>query len=113
MCKNKQGIIVFLLIIMTVFFLWGCAEKSKELLVEDYKRMNNEELLRYFYRLNDEIELQEKQQHPQFGFGVGSFGSSGGVGVGVDSGGSGYTAEDLRTRRIDIRMELKNRGLNP
>ena len=110
--KTNQKIIALLLTIVAVFFFLGCAEKSKELLAEDYKKMNNEELLRYFYRLNDEIESQEKQQGPQVGFGIGGFGSRGGAGVGVGSGGSGYTAEDLRARRIDIRMELKKRGLN-
>lgn len=111
--QNNQKIIAFLLTIIAVFFFWGCAEKAKELLTEDYKKMNNEELLRYFYRLNDEIESQEKQHNPQVGFSVGGFGSRGGIGIGVGSGGSGYTAEDLRERRIDLRMELKERGINP
>lgn len=111
--QNNKKIIAFLLTIITVFFLWGCAGNSKELLAEDYKIMNNEELLRHFYSLNDEIEREEKQQSPQFGFGIGGFGGTGGVGFGVDSAGAGYTAEDLRARRIDIRMELKKRGINP
>jgi hypothetical protein len=111
--QNNQKIIVFLLIIIAIFFFWGCAEKSKELLAEDINIMSNDELMRYYYRLNDEIERQEKQQGPQVGLGIGGFGTRGGAGVGVGSGGSGYTAEDLRTRRIDIRMELKKRSLNP
>jgi hypothetical protein len=86
---------------------------SKELLNEDYKKMSNENILRYYYSLNDEIERQEKQSGPQFGIGIGSFGHGVGGGASVGMGGSGYTADDLRARRIDVRLELKRRGLNP
>jgi len=44
---------------------------------------------------------------------IGSFGHGVGGGAGVGMGGSGYTADDLRARRIDVRLELKRRGLNP
>jgi hypothetical protein len=109
----KRNIAIVFFMLAALFFIMGCAEKSKELLAEDYKKMNNEELLRYYYRLNDEIDKQEKQSGPQFGFGVGGFGSRGGAGVGVATGGPGYIADDLRERRIDIRVELQKRGLNP
>ena len=105
---------------MALFFISGCAQNSTQLLAEDYKKMDNENLLRYYYTLNDEIERQEKQSSPQFGIGVGGFGggyghhgSSVGGGVGVTTGGSGYTADDLRARRIDVLMELKKRKINP
>jgi hypothetical protein len=111
--KINQKIIVLLLTIIAALFFLGCADTSKELLAEDYKKMNNDDLLRYYYRLNDEIDKQEKQTGPSFGVGVGGFGSRVGGGVGVGTGGTAYTAEDLRARRIDIRMELKKRGLNP
>jgi hypothetical protein len=111
--KIKQNIILTFLIITAVFLIVGCANRSKELLAEDFKKMGNEDLLRYFYRLNDEIESQEKQSGPQVGIGMGSFGGGVGGGVGVTTGGTGYTAEDLRARRIDVRLELKRRGLNP
>jgi hypothetical protein len=78
---NKRNIAMVLMVIGALFFVMGCAEKSKELLAEDYKKMNNEDLLRYYYRLSDEIEKQEKQSGPQFGFGFGGFGSRGGAGV--------------------------------
>jgi len=113
MLNRKLKIAVLFLIIAAVAVGFGCAERSKALLAEDYKEMNDDELLRYFYRMNDEIERQEKQQAPQVNFGFGSFGRGSGVGVGVGTGNTGYTAEELRTRRIDIRMELKRRGLNP
>ena len=62
--KIKQNIILAFLIIAAVFLVAGCADRSKELLTEDFKKMGNEDLLRYFYRLNDEIESQEKQSGP-------------------------------------------------
>jgi len=111
--KIKQNIMLAFLIIAAVVLVVGCADKTKELLAEDFKKMGNEDLLRYFYRLNDEIESQEKQSGPQVGVGMGSFGHGVGGGVGVATGGSGYTATDLRARRIDVRLELKRRGLNP
>lgn len=111
--KIKQNIILAFIIITAVFFIVGCADKTKELMAEDFKKMGNDDLLRYFYRLNDEIESQEKQSGPQVGIGMGGFGRGVGGGVGVSSGATGYTAEELRTRRIDVRLELKKRGLVP
>ena len=111
--KMTRNIAMLLIILTTVFFVLGCAGGSKELLKEDYKKMSNENILRYYYNLNDEIERQEKQSGPQFGIGIGSFGHGVGGGASVGTGGSGYTADDLRARRIDVRLELKRRGLNP
>jgi hypothetical protein len=102
--KTKQHIALLLMIIGTILFITGCADKSKELLAEDYKKMTNERLLEYFYQVNDEIEKQEKSSGPSVGFGVGGFGRG---------GGTGYTAEDLRARRIELRLEMKRRNLNP
>ena len=113
MMKMTRNITMLLIILTTVFFVLGCAGGSKELLNEDYKKMSNENILRYYYSLNDEIERQEKQSGPQFGIGIGSFGHGVGGGASVGMGGSGYTADDLRARRIDVRLELKRRGLNP
>jgi hypothetical protein len=113
MMKMTRNIAMLLIILTTVFFVLGCAGRSKELLNEDYKKMSNENILRYYYSLNDEIERQEKQSGPQFGIGIGSFGHGVGGGASVGTGGSGYTADDLRARRIDVRLELKRRGLNP
>ena len=109
----KRKIAVLILMIAAVAFVLGCAERTKELLAEDYTKMNNEELLRYFYRLNDEIERQERPQGPEIGFGFGTFGHGSGLGIGAATGATGYTADDLRKRRIDVRMELQKRRLNP
>jgi uncharacterized membrane protein len=111
--KIKQNIILSLLIIVSVFLVFGCANKTKALLAENYQTMSDDELLRYFYRLNDEIERSEKQSGPQVSFGIGGFGGHTGGGVGVSSGSTDYTAEELRARRIDVRMDLKKRGLVP
>jgi hypothetical protein len=111
--KMKRNIVLLFLIIAAMFLIWGCAERSKELLAEDYKKMGNEDILRYYYTLNDEIERQEMQSGPQVGVGLGGFRRGVGGGVGVSSGASGYTADDLRERRIDVRMELQRRKLNP
>lgn len=115
MIKMIRNMTILFFILTAVFFVLGCAGNSKELLAENYKAMNNEDLLRYYYRLNDDIERQEKQSGPQFSVGLGSFGHGvgGGAGVGVGTGGSGYTADDLRARRIDVRLELQKRKLTP
>ncbi len=109
----RRSVVMIFLILGAVFVAFGCANQSKALLAEDYMKMNNDDLLRYYYRLNDEIEKQEKQSGPQVGIGVGGIGRHVGGGVGVGTGSKGYTAEDLRARRIDVRMELKKRGLTP
>jgi hypothetical protein len=113
MIKMIRNITILFFILTAVIFILGCAGNSKELLAENYKAMNNENLLRYYYSLNDEIERQEKQSGPQFGVGIGGFGRGVGGGAGVSTGGSGYTADDLRARRIDVRLELQKRKLNP
>ncbi len=109
----KRQIVSSILIIAAAVLVLGCAGATKELLVEDYTKMNNEDLLRYFYRLNDEIERQERPQGPEIGFGLGTWGSRTGLGVGASTGATGYTADDLRKRRIDVRMEMQKRGLYP
>ena len=104
-------------LVFLIGFIAGCASHSSQLLDENYKTMNNEQLLEYFYRLNDEIEKQEKQTGPSMGIGLGGFGlgrrGAIGSGVGVETGGTAYTADDLRQRRIEVRMEMKRRNITP
>jgi len=109
--KRKIALLFFMMAAMLLFA--GCATRTQELLAEDYMKMGNDDLLRYFYRLDDEIERQEKPAGPEFSFGLGTFGHHSGFGIGVGTGTTGYTADELRKRRIDVRMELKKRGLNP
>lgn len=72
--KIKTLISLVLLFLFTASLLCGCASQSKDILKEDYKALSNVKLLEYFYRLNDEIEKQEKQKGPSFGIGIGGFG---------------------------------------
>lgn len=108
--KIEAIIVTGLLLLLTVFIFSGCAGTSK-LLTEDYQAMNDEQLLEYFYRLNDEIERQEKSSGPTFGVGMGSFGRGVGGGIGLSTGETGYTADDLRKRRIETRLELNRRKI--
>ena len=114
----KSKIFMAYVAVIVALILLGCASKSTEMLAEDFNKMNNDQLLEYFYRLNDEIEKQEKQTGPSFGIGLGGFGfghGHGGIGggVGVGTGQTAYTADDLRQRRVEVRMELKRRNINP
>ncbi len=111
--QMKMNVALGLLLTFAVFIIAGCASQSKEILAENYKSMTDEKLLEYFYRLNDEIEKQEKQTGPSFGIGIGGGSRGGGGGIAVGTGGTGYTAEDLRQRRVEVRMELKRRNINP
>jgi hypothetical protein len=113
--KTKLSVVLLVLFVATLFLCFGCATgKTKEMMAEDYQKMSNDDLLRYYYRLNDEIDSQEKSSSgPAFGFGIGGFGHHGGAGVGVGSGGGGTTADELRARRVDVKMELKKRNLTP
>jgi|GEM_PF-5259014 hypothetical protein len=55
---------------LCTYYSYGCVlcfgmrRGAKELLNENYKKMSNENILRYYYSLNDEIERQEKQSGP-------------------------------------------------
>lgn len=111
--NTKRILMMSMIAVLALLVLSACASKSTEILAEDYGKMNDEQILEYFYRLNDEIEKQEKSSGPSFGIGIGGGGRGLGGGVGVGTGGTGYTAEDLRKRRVEVRMELKRRNITP
>jgi len=111
--NGKRNVGFFLFLMAAVLIATACTTRTQELLAEDYIKMGNEDLLRYFYRLDDEIQRQEIPQGPEVGFGIGTFGHHSGIGLGIGTGSLGYTADELRKRRIDVRLELKKRGLNP
>ena len=113
MSDGLRKIAFTVMLLAALGWIAGCAAGSQELLAENYRAMNNENLLRYYYRLNDEIESQEKKTGPQFSVGIGGFGGSIGGGAEVGTGGTRYTAHDLRARRIDVLMELKKREVTP
>ncbi len=95
---------------------YGSAGQSVDALAEtDVKALSDQELLAYFYDLDAEIQRRESSYGgTSIGFGVGSGGHSGGVGVGVTQHvGGGSTADALRERRTEVRVELLRRGINP
>jgi len=104
--------------------LSGCANQGRgeagALLVQDFRKMDNDELLLYYYRLTEEIDRRERSgPSSSVGIGIGGgswgWGSGGGSGVGVGVstsapvGGSG--TEELRNRRAEVRAEMQRRNM--
>ncbi|MDA3902583.1 MAG: hypothetical protein PF441_03935 [Desulfuromusa sp.] len=111
-----------LLSLLLVGFLSGCADHSarnQELLAKSYHSLSNDDLILYYYQLEDQIEVVERKKSKpsvSLGFGLGSFGhsSASSAGVGVSTGGSKQNvATNLRDRRNEVRLELQHRGVNP
>jgi len=113
--RTGTAVLFSSLLLLSLLVILGCTDASRQILAEDFMKMDNDQLLRYFYRIEDEIDRIERQSAAsQVGFGVGAFGRGGGVGIGTMTGTYGESpSEELRKRRIDVRMELKKRGLNP
>lgn len=120
--KKLLYLIIILLSLLLTGFLSGCANhkaKTQELLAEDYHSLSNDNLILYYYKLEDQIEVVERKRKSSsisLGLGLGSFGhSSGGSGgIGVTTGGSKRdVATDLRDRRNQVKLELKHRGVTP
>ena len=117
--------VVALLVLLTSLGLSGCANQTKSergaLLTQDYRKMDNDELTLYYYRLTEEIDRTERSGSGSAisigigggGWGWGSSGGSGG-GVGISTttpvGGGGGT-EDLRNRRAEVRAEMQRRNM--
>ena len=110
MSDGLRKIAFIVMLLAALGWIAGCAAGSQALLAEDYKAMDNENLLRYYYRLNDEIERQEKRSGPQFSVGIGGFGGSIGGGAEVGAGGTRYTVEYARTKGLGIKNILENHG---
>jgi len=106
--------------------LSGCANQGRSeagaLLAQDFRKMDNDELLLYYYRLTEEIDRRERSGPSSsvgIGIGGGSWGggwgsgSGGGVGVGVSTstpvGGGG--SDELRSRRAEVRAEMQRRNM--
>jgi len=114
--------VVALLALLASLGLSGCANQAGSeagtLIAQDFKKMDNDELLLYYYRLTEEIDRRERSgSASSVGIGIGGgswgYGSGGGVGVGVSTsapvGGSG--TEELRNRRAEVRAEMQRRGM--
>ena len=116
--------VVALLVLLVSLGLSGCANQTKSetgaLLTQDYRKMDNDELTLYYYRLTEEIDRTERSGSGSgsaisIGIGGGSWGWGGsGVGAGVSTTtpvGGGGGAEDLRNRRAEVRAEMQRRGV--
>lgn len=100
--------------ILIAFLMCGCAGKSKELLEKNYMQMSNDELLTYYYELSDEItECVNESNRASVGVGTGFGLSRLGVWLGLSRGIPTCNPASLRQRRVDVRLELQHRGLNP
>ena len=121
--KSMVHLGLFFLILLSISTLSGCADhkaKTQELLAEDFLSLSNDDLLLYYYKLEDQIEVVEQKRRGSsvsFGLGLGSYGrsSSGGHGsVGVTTGGSQREiATDLRDQRNKVKLELQHRDITP
>ena len=100
--------------ILLAMLICGCAGNSKELLSQDQTQMTNDELLTYFYKLSDEIDRCKNASNKASvgigsGFGLGWLG----LGLGLSRGVPVCNPDELLQRRIEVRLELQHRGINP
>lgn len=126
--QTKKMTVTFLalLVLLASLSLSGCANQAGSeagtLIAQDFRKMDNDELLLYYYRLTEEIERRERSGPSSsvgIGIGGGSWGggwgsgSGGGVGVGLSTsapvGGSG--SDELRNRRAEVRVEMQRRNM--
>lgn len=117
--------LVLLLALTVPLGLSGCANQARSeagaLLVQDFRKMDNDELLLYYYRLTEEIDRRERSgPASSVGIGIGGgswgWGSGGGSGVGVGVStsapvGSGGGSDELRNRRAEVRAEMQRRNM--
>ena len=111
---RNHGLTAALLLLCLALLVAGCAgtsARTEELLAKDYRTMGDQELLTYYYQLNDQIARAERATRgTTFGVGIGT----GNVGVGATQGiGRPVIAGELRERRNEVRAELTVRGLRP
>ena len=113
-----------LLVLLASLGLSGCANQAGSeagtLIAQDFKKMDNDELLLYYYRLTEEIDRRERSGPSSsvgIGIGGGSWGggwgsgSGGGVGVGVSTPVGGGGSDELRNRRAEVRVEMQRRNM--
>jgi hypothetical protein len=112
--------VVALVVLLASLGLSGCANQAKSetgaLLTQDYRKMDNDELTLYYYRITEEIDRTERTGSGSaisIGIGGGSWGWGSGGGVGISTttpvGGSG--SDELRSRRAEVRAEMQKRGM--
>jgi len=108
--------------LVCILCLAGCATTGRAdvgyLLARDYQQMSDPELTAYEQELSEAIAGSSGTGWggTSIGFGIGSWGSDTGFGLGVSQnlgGGSGNAAVELRDRREAVRVEMRRRGLLP
>jgi hypothetical protein len=112
-----------LLLLVSSLLLVGCAasggSQAAYLLEQDYQRMGNADLTAYEQALSEEIDRDSGGGWggTSLGFGIGSWGSDAGFGLGVNQnlagGGGSHGSVELRDRREVVRAEMRRRGLLP
>ena len=119
---TEKALLLLIVVILSLGSIGGCANhqaKTRELLSQNFHQLSDDDLILYYYKLEDQIEIVEQartRSTVSLGLGVGSFGHhSGGSGtIGVSTGGSKQSiASDLRKRRNQVKLELKHRGITP
>lgn len=120
--KNPKHWGLFLVFAIILGLLIGCADHSAEnkaLLSQNYQTLSDDDLTLYYYKLKDQIKVVEQDQNHSsisLGFGLGSYGASGGRSGGASvttSGGHTDAATNLRDRRNEVKLEMKKRDLKP
>jgi hypothetical protein len=109
-----KNIIIFITILLGLSLAANCKTASKEILTRDYMAMSDDDLLRYFYDLDDEIaKCEKKSGGSSVGLGTGIGIGPVGIGLGASRGISGCKTDELRKRRTEVRMQLKKKEINP
>ena len=92
--------------------VWGCAGTGaqKQLLEQNFQTMNDEQLLDYYFALDEEIDRCE---HAGNTGSVGWCTRIGGFGIGVTKGLTGCNPRMLLERRQEVREELRKRKVIP
>lgn len=123
MSARSHRLLTGLLSLALVTLTHGCVSTTPTaatlLLEQDYRQMNDVQLTAYEQQLSDEIDrtVRRPSGDVTVGFGFGSWGTAGGVGVHTDrrvSGGAeASSTAELRARRDQVRTEMRRRGLIP
>lgn len=105
------------LLFLSVLCLNGCAAKTAHPLLEmDTASMNDAALLRHYFDLDSAIASCEGSSAGDTTVSVGTGGGSGGAWGGISIGkivGGGCDSSALRERKVDVRLQLRDRDLEP
>ncbi|MCW8860745.1 MAG: hypothetical protein OQK50_01300 [Deltaproteobacteria bacterium] len=88
-------------------------------MTQNYQSLSNDDLILYYYSLEDQIEIVERRQsrpRVNLGLGLSRYGFSSGTsgGVGVSTGGNNQAvATELREQRNEVKLEMQKRGIAP